>query len=529
MDPALMAEALIGTKVAGRYRLLRLLGEGGFAWVFEAEHHSLGHKVAIKILKPTPPSQDQARLLARFDREAQLSALLSHPDLVQIHDHGRTQHGLPYIAMELLQGRTLTKELWLHGAMEPGRAVRLMKRCLHALDVAHKKGVIHRDIKPENLFLTHPDERTEALKILDFGIAFLFDEEGGRLTASGEFFGTPEYASPEMVERREVVTPAVDVYQMGLVLVEMLTGQRLVALLDPMQCLFAHCNGHVKVPEYLQGSSLGKVLTKALAREPAHRIQNAGEFLHALDQVPQTDLVDLRPQGTTLLTPASAPWPAESFRSWETRITTLWLEEGGRPATLTLPPDPPPESLPPSALHSPQALRWASLLLAAGLGMAALWAWDPAPPPAAQGQQEALPPAAPLAASPVASLKPPPAPSLLLIQTVPSGAYVFDRDVLLGTSPLSMPTPQAPLSLTLRHPGFEDQTIEVPTHATLPATCGPLSRERRPRGAAPQEKETVSKASCPIQAPLSSPCPPRAACCRPRAAPCAAKNRPDPV
>jgi serine/threonine-protein kinase len=284
-----------GTPVAGRYQLERVLGVGGFASVWQAQDLRMDRLVAIKLLRADASQLDGAR--ERFLREAHDFSCLRHPDIVRAFDVGVTDEGQPFIAMELLEGHPLESELRERGRMAPDRAVRLMVRCLDALESAHACGVVHRDLKPSNLFLVSPGTRVESLAILDFGLAVLLEDPRARLTRSGVCVGTPEYLAPEYL-RAKIVTPALDVYQMGLVLIEMLLGRPVVTEADPYQCALIHGMGQVAVPEALRGSPLAPVVACAISFDHRARYASAGPFRDALERAAREGLGALEVDGT---------------------------------------------------------------------------------------------------------------------------------------------------------------------------------------------------------------------------------------
>lgn len=209
------------TLLEERYLIQGVIGEGGFAVVYEAQDQKLGQRVAVKVL-----TQDDMDSSAhkRFEREAHLAASLSHSDIVRVHDYGVTPQGAPFFVMEMLQGYTLDQHTWMHGAMEVERATRLIMRCVHALDTIHAEGVVHRDLKPSNLFLVHPGTSAESLTILDLGLGYLTDHMTSKITGDLTLLGTAGYLAPEYVEQR-IVTPAMDVYQIGLVFLSLISGE----------------------------------------------------------------------------------------------------------------------------------------------------------------------------------------------------------------------------------------------------------------------------------------------------------------
>ena len=286
-------KAVLGKVLKGRYQIRGVLGHGGFAAVYEARDLELERVVAVKVLRLQDESKPEG-WEERFLREARAAAQISHPDVVQIFDYGMTRGGEPFIVLERLRGHTLERELARGGPMEAARAVHLMVRALDALSAAHALGIVHRDLKPSNLFLVFPGTRTETLRVLDFGLAFMLDQpEGqGRLTRTGNHVGTPQYFAPEYLTHKKV-TPAFDVYQMGLVFVEMLSGRMVVDYDNPYQCALAHVRGGLDVSAELLASALGPVVRRALARDPSLRFADAAQFRDALEQISLVDRVSV--------------------------------------------------------------------------------------------------------------------------------------------------------------------------------------------------------------------------------------------
>lgn len=268
-----------GTLVDNRYRVIRQLGQGGFATVYEAEHISLGRSAALKVLDTQGRVND--RFLKRFEREARIAANFEHTNVVRIFDFGVVEAtNQPFMAMEMLDGWDLEEELRTNGAMSPERAVRLFEGALDALALAHAKGIIHKDLKPSNLYISNPATHEERLVILDFGIARM-GNDATKLTQTGAFAGTPAYLAPEYIQD-QVVTPAFDVYQMGLILAEAITGRQVVNANSSVAYLMKHIQGEFEIPREVLDSAFGPVLLKAIETDPAARYPNAGVFHSAL-------------------------------------------------------------------------------------------------------------------------------------------------------------------------------------------------------------------------------------------------------
>ena len=293
-----------GTLVDGRYRITRKIGQGGFAMVYLAEHSSLGKSVALKVLDLTGNTRDVTMFRTRFQREAQLASKLEHPNIVRIYDFGFVeQNQQPYMAMEYLEGHDLEEELLRFGPLDPERALRLFQGALSGLGEAHKHSIVHKDLKPSNLFITNPNTPQERMVVLDFGIARLHNDPDGKLTQTSQYTGTPAYAAPEYIHD-QTATPALDVYQMGLILGESLSGTPVVQASSPMAYLVAHCNGQQRLDERLIGTPIAHIIRQALSVDPQDRYQDALEFLQALNTVPVESIPNL--SGVGYVSPQSS-------------------------------------------------------------------------------------------------------------------------------------------------------------------------------------------------------------------------------
>ena len=265
-----MSDALIGSLFDGRYHVLRKLGAGGMANVYLAEDQELGRRVAIKILNERHANDEQ--FVERFRREAKNAAGLSHPSIVSIYDRGEAE-GTYYIAMEYLEGRSLKELIVSRGPAPVNVAIEYARQILQALRFAHVKGIVHRDIKPHNV-LADGDGR---LKVTDFGIARAGTSQ---MTEAGSIVGTAQYLSPEQA-RGSGVDQRSDVYSLGVVLYELLTGDVPFSGDTPVEIAMKHLSQTPEPPSALRPEvphDLDLVVMRALAKNPDDRYQSAEEM-----------------------------------------------------------------------------------------------------------------------------------------------------------------------------------------------------------------------------------------------------------
>ena len=270
-----MADKIVQT--LGKYTILEEIGRGGFATVYRAEDTVLGREVALKVLDPLL-MRDEA-FVARFQREARAAASLEHSQIVPIYDVGEGE-GRLFIAMRLVRGESLAKALARRARFSWDEMLHILRQVGEALRYAHAEGIIHRDIKPDNILL---DERSGAM-LSDFGFARLLGTSSLTQSISGGIVGTPAYIAPEIWEDAEA-TPATDVYALGCVVYEMLTGKALFAGSTPMAVMRAHDQGATLPPDWPVDipQALSEVLQRAVARQPAARYASVADFLAALE------------------------------------------------------------------------------------------------------------------------------------------------------------------------------------------------------------------------------------------------------
>ncbi len=273
-----------GQTLAGKYVLVRQLGEGGMCVVYEAEHVGLRQGLALKILKPE--LADDADCVARFEREARAAAQLRSLNVAKVFDVDYLPGGRPYITMELLVGHDLGQELHDSGRLPIELAVDYVRQACVGIAEAHALGIVHRDLKPENLFLTDLGELTDRklLKILDFGIAKNVSDNARRLTAPDAVFGTVDYMSPEQIRSASKVDHRTDLWSLGVILYELLTG-RTPYEGDARAVIAQIVSDPIRPPTVLVPElppSLVATVMKALHKDPDQRFQSAEDLRAAL-------------------------------------------------------------------------------------------------------------------------------------------------------------------------------------------------------------------------------------------------------
>ena len=255
------------------YTLLEPIGHGGMAVVYRARQESLDRTVAVKVLSDNLAASTE--FMERFRREARTAANLRHPNVITVHDFGQDERGVPYLVLEYIEGPTLAD--LMDAGLDDSRIPGLLDQIAAGLDYAHARGVIHRDIKPGNVLITEDGRAVLA----DFGLAWLL--EGAHLTLTGGVIGTPEYMSPEQAAG-EPIDHRSDVYALGVVLYEMLVGERPFVAETPIGVLLKHLQD--PAPPLLDARpdlppAVGQVVDRSLLKDPAQRYASAGELARA--------------------------------------------------------------------------------------------------------------------------------------------------------------------------------------------------------------------------------------------------------
>ncbi len=327
--------------LSSRYELGEIIGFGGMSEVHKARDMRLGRDVAIKVLRA-----DLARdptFYLRFKREAQNAAALNHPAIVAVYDTGEAEVDggpLPYIVMEYVDGDTLRDLVRGKGPLPPRRAMEIIADVCAALDFSHKNGIVHRDMKPANIMIN----RQGAVKVMDFGIARAIADSSNPMTQTAAVIGTAQYLSPEQA-RGEQVDARSDVYSVGCVLYEILTGEPPFTGDSPVAVAYQHVREDPQLPSHVHPGvprELDSVILKAMSKNPANRYQTAAEMRGDLIRVlggqkPQAPMVMTEEDRTTIL--GSMDAPPRSYRTVERGDDTaeqVRAEPGGRRRTVLL-------------------------------------------------------------------------------------------------------------------------------------------------------------------------------------------------
>ena len=477
-----MDDVLIGHEVAGRYTILKKLGQGGMGTVYLASHKALEKQVALKVLHGEYARKPD--LVERFMQEAKAASKIRHEHVIDISDFGSTPDGLVFFAMELLKGHELHEDIQrarTEGGVIPWeRAKKIFLQVCAALSAAHKLGIVHRDLKPENIYLVDFLGDRDFVKLLDFGIAKLTELNDGdrKLTRTGMLFGTPEYMSPEQA-RGEKIDHRVDIYSMGCILYQLVTGRVPFQGDNFMGVLTQHLTEQPPPidPEIFdQGGSpraLSDVIDKALKKDRKERYQTIDEFANAV-RTASGDSVRVVTNEVLATRPISAqmnriPTPANL-------ATQPTAAPGAAVAVGTAPPN--DTITQPLSKHSTLApmiksklpiLIGASAVFAAGVITTILLISSKSTPPAKPSPQATT---LPLPAPPPPKIEPappppPPVPEQVVIRldSKPKGAKITDlaTQITLGKTPLTFRLKGSnnarQFGLSLR--GYGDAVIEL--------------------------------------------------------------------
>jgi serine/threonine-protein kinase len=300
-----LRQQLAENRTLGRYRLMERIGVGGYGEVWRAQDRVIGRGVAVKILKP---ELGDPASIARFEREVRATAGLHHPNTVRVFDVGKTEDGLFYYAMELLEGETLAELIDRNGKLPIPHAASLVCQAARALGEAHGIGIVHRDVKLENIFVTRLKTGDAFVKVLDFGLAHVAGSAD--ITRDGWAVGTPAYLAPELL-KGEATTASSDVYALGVVLFRLLTGTSPFASKDAKEIFRQKLAGKTESLSRSAGYRMPPLFSALVARcldaNPKARFKDAAELALALETWTKSSAseswtevteVDLRPSGS---------------------------------------------------------------------------------------------------------------------------------------------------------------------------------------------------------------------------------------
>ncbi|WP_437487099.1 protein kinase [Sorangium sp. So ce1014] len=434
IDPSSPSHQLVGAVLNGRFRLVRLLGEGGMGAVYEADGLRGEGKRAIKVLHSEFTEDEQ--VLHRFFAEAEATKGFVHQNIASVYEAARSEDGTPYLVMELLQGVPLAAYIDTGNPLPPQQAVPIIHEVLQALMAAHSHKVIHRDLKPENLFLVRDPRGGFRVKVLDFGIAKVMDAAGGMglKTRAGTLLGTPGYMSPEQIRNAQGVDARTDLWSVGVIFYEMLTGTQPFPAENEFARLTAVLAKEVRPIEQVAPHlfAWGLFFQRALSKDLTGRFQTAEEMAQTLSAIAHR---------TGVATPGSFADPQASL--------------------------PPPHHLPslppPAQLHTPQAQS----PLYAPQPQSQLYAPQPQPTSQLHAPQPvpSLPPVGPRPETiPPRHLTTPPP------QKNPSVAPTASFPVAPGPTHISAQRPTGTPTLTGGH--YDVRVVEVPLAAESAAREG---------------------------------------------------------
>ena len=493
-------DPLIGTVVGGLYRVDAKIGEGGMGSVYRATQLAMHREVALKVLRTHVPADEKIQLVERFRREALATSKLRHPNTVSVYDFGETPEGVLYMVLELLQGATLSQVIRAASPLPAERVAYIGKQIAKSLAEAHEVGIVHRDLKPDNVFVCDYHGDSDFTKVMDFGIArLLTGDETHQVTRTGMMVGTPRYIAPEQAMARKV-SPAADLYSLGVILFEMLTGRAPFDADSAMGLAMAHVNDPIPdvvvpgLPDALNEGWRGLVHA-LLTKNPKKRPQEAGEIAHWLSQL-ELDARRFRLEGRSaswtveLSSPGQAPSTYEgpspkatvtvsratgerSAALWIAVAAVLFMALGGGLAyfliTLSDPSTPEAAQGPaiaaersaPGELSAPSRLAAAPAAPAASVPTQAAPASAPAPATNTGAAPAAKAPT-PTAAPPITP-EAPPAKAHLVLSSRPTGATVRRGDRVVCTTPCDVDlAPQAgAVELRLDLAGYKEHLFYV--------------------------------------------------------------------
>src|SRR5467141_2460039 len=282
-SPAAEADPLIGRTVNDRYRIVEAIGQGGMGRVYKALQSPLDRVVALKILGAG--HDRDPNFYKRFFLEASVTAKLTHPNTITLYDYGRTDDGIFFIAMEFLDGHTLSQTMQADGPLAQDRVIHIAQQICRSLREAHALGIIHRDLKPANVMLLRQQDDLDFVKVLDFGLVKFFsgDSPETDITNAGTFMGSPHYIAPEQA-RNQSPDQRCDIYSLGVLLYHMLTGRVPFTAPAPVDVILKHLHDAPVPPRELRpelkiAPELQRIVLRCMAKNRDERLQSMAELL----------------------------------------------------------------------------------------------------------------------------------------------------------------------------------------------------------------------------------------------------------
>jgi serine/threonine-protein kinase len=458
-EAASVHDPLLGRTLDGRYRIDTLIGRGGMGAVYRGVQLATGQVVAIKVIRGDATDSHQAA--RRFHREVKIASLLAHPHTVRVFDFGESEDGHLFMVLEFLAGRTLGSVLG-DGALPEIRAAKVLCEVAQSLAEAHERGLAHRDLKPDNVMLVDSFGDPDFVKVLDFGIAKLLtgSSDESSTTRTGAVVGTPQYMAPEQGRNAASITPAVDVYALGVMLFEALAGYRPYDAPSPLAVMMQHAQDPIPPfpPSCSASEHIRDLCRRMLSKDPERR-----------------------------------PTAVEAAQT----LKAISLGQPALPVPVAT-----PSSHPTVTVNVRKASRWKGAALAAlGLPLGALFVWllvgrmatdDPAAPspPAASA---AVPAAVD---TPASDVRPEPAPDapaagfVVRFESQPSGAGVFLGDRNLGTTPIDVRVEGEPgeRTFSFRLDGYRDSDVVAFARPGVVVVANLL---KKADAAAPRPKKTT--------------------------------------
>jgi serine/threonine-protein kinase len=451
-------DALIGRTVGGRFHVTDRIARGGMACVYFATQQPLNRAVAIKVMRADSGPEAQENFRRRFLQEASMLSQLQHPNIVTLLDYGQISD-LPgehyFMAMEYLRGETLARRFRSRGRLTVAETLRLARQIGRGLREAHRRGFVHRDLKPSNIMIVPEDDQNDIVKLVDFGIgkviapqsAGLAGADGEDVTRVGLLLGSPRHMAPEQI-RGEAIEPRTDLYGLGIVLFQALSGRVPFDGRTEVDILVAHCSTPAPklseaCPEHFVPESLSKLIDLLLQKQASAR-PTIDEFLRQLASVEEEVFGALGIAGPTLSIPPPT-WRAATLTSEGAALDLGTVPDHPPPAELALrlpmPEEAPPDSgsfVTPLSVAPLRRKRGRGVALALGLGLVCIagsFAWRK------RGSLPTLASAQPSGARPqavVAAPTPQRSTFVLSIDSTPAGATVTEDGIALGRTPLNL-------------------------------------------------------------------------------------------